>query len=140
MAFRQKLLVGASLFYPLLIAAVVYRLDTLPVRLRLDVPPGLVAPLAIALAVVGLINVTTPWQSEERWLAGSGRALPVGSPETRTLLLGLPFAAAPASYGLLLYLAGTRVVVAGIFAAASLVAAAAWGLRGPASTHRSRSL
>ncbi len=135
MTFRQKLLVGASLFYPLLIAAVVYRLETLPVRLRLDVPPGLATPLAIALAVIGVINVTTPWQSEKRWLAGSGRVLPAGSRETRTLLLGLPFAAAPASSGLLLYLAGAGVMAAAIFAAASLVAAAAWGLRGPASAH-----
>ncbi len=133
MTFRQKLLVGFSLFYPILIAAVVFRLDALPARLRLDVPQGAVLPLVIGLAVIGLFNVTTPWGSRERWLAGSGRALPLDSAETRALLLGLPFAAAPASYGLLLYLAGASVGLAAVFAAASLVAAAAWGLAGPAS-------
>ncbi|HEX9117586.1 MAG TPA: hypothetical protein VGA61_16060, partial [Anaerolineae bacterium] len=44
----------------------------------------------------------------------------------RPLLLGLPFIAAPASYGLLLYFLGQPAPVVAWFLAASFLAAAAW--------------
>jgi hypothetical protein len=122
-------LVIAGLLYPILVVGVVGRLQVLNLPSRAILPPNLLSALTLILAVIGLINVVTPWLRLSRWQveAEALRAAPAAG--YRLLVMGLPFAVAPASYGLLLYFFGAPASLVSYFAGASFVAVAAWGAR-----------
>ncbi len=115
----------AGVLYPVLIVSVVNRLAAIPFPRQGFLPPDITMPLSVALAVVALVNVLTPWARRDRWreahTAGAG-----GDPDFRSLILGLPLTAAPASYGLLLYVLTGQAALVPYFAGASFLAALAW--------------
>ncbi len=121
---KKAVLALIGLLYPGLVGLVLRELAAAGWRGGL---PALEArPLAIAawgLAAVGALNLATPWRRRTRWLAGASH-----DPGLRLLVVGLPFIAAPASYGLLLYFLGLALAPIYPFLAASFVAALVWDL------------
>jgi hypothetical protein len=125
----QWALVIAGLLYPILVVGVIRRLQALNLLSRAILPPNLLSALTLILAVIGLINVVTPWLRLSRWQIEAEELRPAPAAGYRLLVMGLPYVVAPASYGLLLYFFGAPASLVLYFAGVSFVAAAAWGAR-----------
>jgi len=114
-------------------AALIVEVTGLPVRLP---PPAWLPTLQACLAVLTVFSFAytwaLPWILRKRPLPSLQResaflGIRLG-PEFQPLLIGLMFGAAPASYGLVLFLLGAPLSQLYLFAGAAFVETALWGL------------
>lgn len=115
-------------------AALIVEVTGLPVRLLS--PPAwlpLLQGLLVAVTVFGFAYTwLLPWLLRRRLLPSLQResdffGMHLG-PEFQPLLIGLAFGAAPASYGLVLFLLGAPLSQLYLFAGAAFIETALWGL------------
>jgi hypothetical protein len=114
-------------------AALIVEATGLPVRLP---PPVWLPALQACLVVLTVFSFAytwaLPWILRKRPLPSLQResaflGIRLG-PEFQPLLIGLMFGAAPASYGLVLFLLGAPLSQLYLFASAAFVETALWGL------------
>lgn len=110
-------------------AALIVEVTGLPVRL---LPPAWLPVLQGLLVAVTVFGFAYTWLLRRRPLPSLQResdffGMHLG-PEFQPLLIGLMFGAAPASYGLVLFLLGAPLSQLYLFAGAAFIETALWGL------------